>query len=247
MQVRYIGRLRRARPRGLVRDLRVRGPRHDRRRRARAAHPGASLPGPGGRQRRGGADRRGHRRPPRRPRRRRRPCGGGWPGCRARRSRRWRGWSTACTAGRASSCCRSSPSPTPASCSTPSPSTRPRRRRSRSPWGSAWWSARPLGLTLGAALAVGLGLSALPRRRALGATWSASGRSPASASRSRCSSPALAYADPDLVDASKIGVLGGSVVAAVLGFVLLATAARRDRVSPGAPRPGPSPPSLKLS
>jgi NhaA family Na+:H+ antiporter len=43
---------------------------------------------------------------------------------------------------------------------------------------------------------------------------------------------ALAYDDPALVAAAKIGVLGGSVVAACLGAALLVAAARRRPVSP---------------
>ncbi len=100
---------------------------------------------------------------------------------------------------------------------------------------------KTVGLTLGAALAVGLGLSALPD----GVRWSHVVGVGALAGIGFTVSlfiTGLAYSDPDLVDASKIGVLGGSVVAALLGFALLAAVARRARVSPRAPRPGPSRP-----
>ena len=95
------------------------------------------------------------------------------------------------------------------------------------------------GLTLGAALAVGLGLSALPA----GVRWRHVVGVGALAGIGFTVSlfiTGLAYSDPALVDASKIGVLGGSVVAALLGFALLAAAARRARGSPPARRPGPS-------
>ena len=42
----------------------------------------------------------------------------------------------------------------------------------------------------------------------------------------------LAYADPDVIDAAKIGVLGGSIVAAAIGLVILARAGR-DAAAPG--------------
>ena len=100
---------------------------------------------------------------------------------------------------------------------------------------------KTVGLTLGAALAVGLGLSALPE----GVRWRHVVGVGALAGIGFTVSlfiTGLAYSDQALVDAAKIGVLGGSVVATLLGFALLLAVARRARVSPGAPRPGPSPP-----
>lgn len=100
---------------------------------------------------------------------------------------------------------------------------------------------KTIGLTLGAALAVGLGVSALPD----GVRWRHVVGVGALAGIGFTVSlfiTGLAYSDPALVGASKIGVLGGSVVAALVGFALLAAVARRARLSPGAPRPDPPPP-----
>jgi NhaA family Na+:H+ antiporter len=97
------------------------------------------------------------------------------------------------------------------------------------------------GLALGAAIAVGLGLSALPE----GVRWAHVVGVGALAGIGFTVSlfiTGLAYSDPALVDAAKIGVLAGSVVATVLGVALLFAAARRDPVSPPSPRPDPGPP-----
>ncbi len=43
----------------------------------------------------------------------------------------------------------------------------------------------------------------------------------------------LAYADPEVIDAAKIGVLGGSILAAALGMALLLRAGRGASPSDG--------------
>ena len=83
-----------------------------------------------------------------------------------------------------------------------------------------------LGLTAGTALAVRLGLSALPP----GVRWAHIMGVGALAGIGFTVSlfiTELAYADPDVIDAAKIGVLGGSIVAAALGMLLLLRAGRR--------------------
>ena len=82
------------------------------------------------------------------------------------------------------------------------------------------------GLTAGAALAVRLRLSSLPQgvgwRHMLGVGGLAGIGFTVSLFIT-----ALAFDDPDAVSAAKIGVLGGSVVAAMLGILLLTAATRR--------------------
>ena len=83
-----------------------------------------------------------------------------------------------------------------------------------------------LGLTAGTALAVRLGLSALPP----GVRWAHIMGVGALAGIGFTVSlfiTELAYADPGVIDAAKIGVLGGSIVAAALGMLLLLRAGRR--------------------
>lgn len=96
---------------------------------------------------------------------------------------------------------------------------------------------KTIGLTAGVALAVRLGLSGLPR----GVRWAHVIGVGALAGIGFTVSlfiTGLAYADPDTVAASKIGVLGGSFVAAITGIALLVLAARRSPSS-GAPPSGP--------
>jgi NhaA family Na+:H+ antiporter len=92
---------------------------------------------------------------------------------------------------------------------------------------------KALGLAAGTALAVRLGLSALPS----GVRWAHILGVGALAGIGFTVSlfiTELAYVDPDVIDAAKIGVLGGSIVAALVGMTLLARAgngakpARRD-------------------
>jgi Na+:H+ antiporter, NhaA family len=85
---------------------------------------------------------------------------------------------------------------------------------------------KTLGLSLGTALAVRLGLSALPR----GVRWAHIVGVGALAGIGFTVSlfiTELAYTDPDVVAAAKIGILGGSIIAAALGLALLARAGRR--------------------
>jgi NhaA family Na+:H+ antiporter len=85
---------------------------------------------------------------------------------------------------------------------------------------------KTVGLTLGVALAVVLGLSALPR----GVRWAHIVGVGALAGVGFTVSlfiTGLAFSDPDLIAASKIGVLGGSTLAATLGVTLLVMAGRR--------------------
>jgi NhaA family Na+:H+ antiporter len=82
---------------------------------------------------------------------------------------------------------------------------------------------KTLGLTLGTALAVRLGVSALPR----GVRWRHVVGVGALAGIGFTVSlfiTELAFSDPGLIDAAKLGVLGGSIAAAVVGTALLARA-----------------------
>jgi Na+:H+ antiporter, NhaA family len=92
---------------------------------------------------------------------------------------------------------------------------------------------KTIGLTVGAAIAVRLGLSVLPA----GVRWAHVVGVGAVAGIGFTVSlfiAGLAYADPELLDASKIGVLGGSVVAAIVGAaVLLVIARHRGSVDRG--------------
>ena len=152
--------------------------------------------------------------------------GGASRGSRARRCRRWRGSRTRCTGGRASSCCRSSPWPT-------------RARARRESIDAA--TETPVALAVGLGLVVGktLGLTAGRRPRGPPAA-----EPPAARGSHGCTSigsgalagigftvslfiAGLAYSDPGLVEGAKIGIFAGSALAAVLGLVALAVAARR--------------------
>ncbi len=84
---------------------------------------------------------------------------------------------------------------------------------------------KTLGLTAGTALAVRLGLSTLPP----GVRWAHILGVGALAGIGFTVSlfiTELAYVDPDVIDAAKIGVLGGSILAALVGMALLARAGR---------------------
>ncbi len=99
---------------------------------------------------------------------------------------------------------------------------------------------KTVGLTLGAALAVGLGLSVLPA----GVRWAHVVGVGALAGIGFTVSlfiTGLAYDDPDVVAASKIGVLGGSTLAAILGIALLVMIGRRSgpAATPDELPPGP--------
>ncbi len=86
---------------------------------------------------------------------------------------------------------------------------------------------KTVGLTAGAALAVGLGLSTLPH----GVRWAHVVGVGALAGIGFTVSlfiTGLAFSDPDVIAASKIGVLGGSALAALLGIALLVLAGRRS-------------------
>jgi Na+:H+ antiporter, NhaA family len=89
---------------------------------------------------------------------------------------------------------------------------------------------KAIGLTAGVAIAVRLGLSTLPA----GARWAHMCGVGALAGIGFTVSlfiAGLAYSDPDLLAAAKIGVLGGSVVAAATGIALLLAARRRAAAS----------------
>ena len=99
---------------------------------------------------------------------------------------------------------------------------------------------KTVGLTLGVALAVLLGLSVLPR----GVRWAHVVGVGALAGIGFTVSlfiTGLAYSDPDVIAASKIGVLGGSTLAAILGITLLVMAGRRSgpAATPDEPPPDP--------
>ena len=86
---------------------------------------------------------------------------------------------------------------------------------------------KALGLTAGTALAVRLGLSSLPS----GVRWAHIVGVGALAGIGFTVSlfiTELAYVDADVIAAAKIGVLGGSILAAALGLTLLARAGRRS-------------------
>jgi Na+:H+ antiporter, NhaA family len=85
---------------------------------------------------------------------------------------------------------------------------------------------KTIGLTAGVAIAVRLGLSALPA----GARWAHVVGVGALAGIGFTVSlfvAGLAYSDPELLGAAKIGVLGGSVVAAAAGLSVLLVVGRR--------------------
>jgi Na+/H+ antiporter NhaA len=88
------------------------------------------------------------------------------------------------------------------------------------------------GLTLGVLLAVRLGLSGLPA----GVRWPHVLGVGALAGIGFTVSlfiANLAFSDPAQLDAAKIGVLGGSIVAAALGIAALAAVSRRSRSAAG--------------
>ena len=85
---------------------------------------------------------------------------------------------------------------------------------------------KTIGLTLGVVLAVNLGLSLLPT----GVRWAHVVGVAALAGIGFTVSlfiAGLAYTDPSELEAAKIGILGGSIVAAVIGLVALTAVARR--------------------
>jgi NhaA family Na+:H+ antiporter len=91
---------------------------------------------------------------------------------------------------------------------------------------------KTVGLTLGALLAVRLGLSALPS----GVRWAHVLGVGALAGIGFTVSlfiADLAFDDPSHLDAAKIGILGGSAVAAALGIAALAALSRRARSAAG--------------
>jgi Na+:H+ antiporter, NhaA family len=94
---------------------------------------------------------------------------------------------------------------------------------------------KTVGLTAGAALAVRLGLSTLPP----GVNWrhmlGVGGLAGIGFTVSLFIT-GLAFADEDVIAAAKLGVLGGSVIAAVLGMALLLAAGRRDDREAGVSR-----------
>ena len=95
---------------------------------------------------------------------------------------------------------------------------------------------KTVGLTAGVALAVALGLSRLPD----GVRWTHVVGIGALAGIGFTVSlfiTGLAFSDPAMINASKIGVLGGSVLAAVTGIALLLLAGRRPGATADAPRP----------
>ena len=97
---------------------------------------------------------------------------------------------------------------------------------------------KTIGLTAGVALAVFLGLSRLPD----GVRWAHVFGIGALAGIGFTVSlfiTGLAFSDPELVDASKIGVLSGSTIAALAGIGLLMLVGRRSAATAGAPRSDP--------
>ena len=95
---------------------------------------------------------------------------------------------------------------------------------------------KTVGLTAGVALAVALGLSRMPD----GVRWGHVVGIGAIAGIGFTVSlfiTGLAFSDPALIDASKIGVLGGSVLAAVTGVALLLLTGRRPATTADAPPP----------
>ena len=99
-------------------------------------------------------------------------------------------------------------------------------------------AGKTIGLTAGVALAVWLGLSRLPE----GVRWAHVVGIGALAGIGFTVSlfiTGLAFSDPATIDASKIGVLGGSAIAGVAGLALLLLAGRRGAVTADAPRSGP--------
>lgn len=97
-------------------------------------------------------------------------------------------------------------------------------------------AGKTIGLTLGTYVAVRLGVSRLPK----GVTWTHVLGVGALAGIGFTVSlfiTDLAYASAEIIDAAKIGVLGGSVVACVLGIGLLLRAASRSRAAASASTP----------
>lgn len=87
---------------------------------------------------------------------------------------------------------------------------------------------KTIGLTAGAALAVRLGLSTLPRGVGWGHMLGVGGLAGIGFTVSLFIT-GLAFTDEDTIAAAKLGVLAGSVVAAVIGATLLLAAGRRAR------------------
>lgn len=91
-------------------------------------------------------------------------------------------------------------------------------------------AGKTLGLSLGTFVAVRLGLSHLPR----GVGWrhivgvAALGGIGFTVSLFIAE---LAFSDPDLISAAKLGILCGSAISAVLGITLLLVVSRRERAS----------------
>lgn len=95
---------------------------------------------------------------------------------------------------------------------------------------------KPLGLLLGAWIAVGLGLS----RRPIGVTWlhvAGLGGLAGIGFTISLFVTQLAFAGDELLSAAKVGILAGSLMAAVLGAVLLLIAHRRAHPPRSTPEP----------
>lgn len=86
---------------------------------------------------------------------------------------------------------------------------------------------KTLGLTAGAALAVRLGLSTLPRGVGWGHMLGVGGLAGIGFTVSLFITE-LAFTDDDVISAAKLGILAGSLIAAVVGVTLLLAASRRD-------------------
>ena len=163
----------------------------------------------------------------------------GRPPRHVRQPARSSGSSVPCPRGSPTSSSRSSPSPTPA---WPSPATRSAASSptlSRSASRSASWSARPSASSARACIAVRLGIGRLPA----GTTWRHI------FGLSLCAGigftvalfvTSISLTDP-AADSAKIGILGGSLGAGVMGYAFLAAVPRADRRTDGSHIPEVSP------
>jgi Na+:H+ antiporter, NhaA family len=92
---------------------------------------------------------------------------------------------------------------------------------------------KTLGLAAGAAIAVRLGLSTLPRGVGWGHVLGVGGLAGIGFTVSLFIT-GLAFTDADTIAAAKLGILAGSVIAALIGAALLLAAGRRERAAPTA-------------
>ena len=163
-----------------------------------------------------------------------------WP--RGPRSRRATGCSASCTRGARSSWCRCSAWPTRGSGSTWSPCRPPRTSRLAIGVAVALVLGNAIGITGAATLAIRLGLGELPGRVRWGHLLGGAVLAGIGFTISLFIAE-LAFDDPQQLEDAKIGILAGSLTAAVLGSVLLRWLGEKlPLCSPLSDAPPPLPP-----